>query len=227
MRSRKNSKRGKILVISGCAGSGKGTVIKEIMKMSDKFAYSVSMTTRAPRPEDKEGESYIFVSKEKFREEIEKGSFLEYAEYCGNYYGTPKSFLYDKISKGFTVILEIDTVGAQSVIDLIPKKDRMTIFLSAPNFASLKSRLVGRGTETPEVIERRMETARSETRKCGIYDHVVINDDGRITDAAELIFALWKQKVLREPMTEAEKEKYSDILPDDNNEFIEKFFSIQ
>ena len=151
-------KKGLLVIISGPAGSGKGTVIKELMNGSDEFVYSVSATTRAPRSGDVEGETYYFVDRRGFEDMIARGDMLEYAEYVGNYYGTPRKPVERALSEGKNVILEIETVGALNVKSKMP--EAVAIMLLPPSGKALRERLVGRGTETAEIIEKRMETAR-------------------------------------------------------------------
>lgn len=178
-------KRGLLIIISGPAGSGKGTVIAELMKNSEDFVYSVSATTRKPRPTDVEGVSYYFVSREEFEKKIERGEMLEYAEYVGNYYGTPRIPVEKSLEAGKNVILEIETQGALKVKASAP--DAVAIMLLPPDGKTLRARLEGRGTEVPEIIERRMQTARNEVASLEKYDYVVINVNNAPEKAAEQI----------------------------------------
>ena len=191
-------KKGLLVIISGPAGSGKGTVIKELMNGSDEFVYSVSATTRAPRSGDVEGETYYFVDRRGFEDMIARGDMLEYAEYVGNYYGTPRKPVERALSEGKNVILEIETVGALNVKSKMP--EAVAIMLLPPSGKALRERLVGRGTETAEIIEKRMETARREVGRLDGYDYVVINRDNAQNQAAQeirTIIEAEKQRVFR------------------------------
>ena len=165
---------GILVVISGFAGTGKGSVVKGLMERYDRYALSVSMTTRAPRPGEQEGISYFFVSKERFEEEIANQGLVEYASYCDNYYGTPKKYVQDRLAEGKDVILEIEIQGALKIKEQFPSA--LLLFLMPPSAAELKKRLVGRGTETPDVVEKRMRRAAEEAEGIEQYDYIVIND---------------------------------------------------
>jgi len=178
-------KKGLLIIVSGPAGSGKGTVLSKLMAGCDEYVYSVSATTRKPRETDIEGVTYSFITREQFEEKIARGEMLEYAEYVGNYYGTPKAPVEAALESGKNVVLEIETKGAEQVMKNAP--DALSIMILPPNGKTLRERLEGRGTETPDVIERRMETARGEVKKLPLYDYVVINNDGAADEAAELI----------------------------------------
>ena len=175
---------GILLTISGAAGTGKGTVIHEIMKMSPDFAYSVSATTRAPRPGEIDGVNYHFVSRERFEEMIVGGELIEYTQYCGNYYGTPVSEL-EKLKKGLNLILEIEVEGASNIKRLYP--DSVAVFITAPDFRILRERLVGRGTNTPDDIENRLKRALAEYGFAETFDYAVVNENGCPDAAAEAI----------------------------------------
>lgn len=172
--------RGILTVVSGFAGAGKGTIMKELIKNYDCYALSVSATSRQPRPGEEEGVSYFFKTREQFEEMIRKDELLEHAEYVGNYYGTPKDFVSRKLDEGRDVILEIEIQGAMQIKKKYP--DTLLIFVMPPSAAELKQRLIGRGTETPEVIEKRLRRAVQESQGIEGYDYIVINDDiGRCT----------------------------------------------
>ncbi|MCR5209110.1 MAG: guanylate kinase [Lachnospiraceae bacterium] len=168
-------RQGALVVISGFAGAGKGTLVKELMKRYDNYALSVSMTTRSPRPGEKEGESYFFVTKEQFEKTIEENGFIEYAQYVGNYYGTPRAYVEEQMRSGKDVILEIEIQGAHKVKALYP--DAILIFVTPPSARILKERLTGRGTETAEVIKKRMDRAAQESEGIEDYDYIAVNDD--------------------------------------------------
>lgn len=169
------SERGLLIVLSGPSGVGKGTVRKAIFERDDnKFEYSVSMTTRPMRKGEVDGVDYYFRTKEEFEAMIEAGEMLEYAEYVGNYYGTPLTYVNKTLDEGKDVFLEIEVQGAQQVKEKVP--DGVFIFLTPPDLAELKARIVGRGTDSPEVIEERMRVARQEIEMMALYDYAVVND---------------------------------------------------
>ena len=170
------SERGLLIVFSGPSGVGKGTVSQEIFSTPDhKFEYSVSMTTRAQRPGEVDGKDYFFRSREEFEELIRKGQMLEYAEYVGNYYGTPLTYVNETLDKGIDVFLEIEVQGALQVKKKVP--DAVFIFLTPPDLNELQERLVGRGTDSEEVIAQRIERAREEIALMSEYDYAIVNDE--------------------------------------------------
>ena len=174
-------REGILVVISGFAGAGKGTVVKGLLEKYDGYRLSVSMTTRSPRPGEEEGKAYFFVSREKFEETIAANGLIEHAVYCDNYYGTPRAYVEEQLKAGFDVILEIEIQGALKIRELYP--DALLLFVTPPSAEELKNRLTGRGTETPEVIEKRMARAAREAEGMDRYDHIVIND--RIEECIE------------------------------------------
>lgn len=180
-----NKKRGTLLVVSGPAGSGKGTVLGILLQNAEKYVYSVSATTRSPRPGEVDGKHYFFLTKEKFLSLVASDSFLEHAEYVGNYYGTLRSFVEEKLEEGKNVILEIEVQGALQIREKMP--EAILIFLCPPDYATLESRLRGRGTETDEVIKKRLATALEEIQIAAGYDYLVVNEDGRSADCAAQI----------------------------------------
>ena len=170
------SERGLLIVFSGPSGVGKGTVRQEIFSTPDhKFEYSVSMTTRAQRPGEVDGKDYFFRSREEFEELIRNGQMLEYAEYVGNYYGTPLTYVNETLDKGIDVFLEIEVQGALQVKNKVP--DAVFIFLTPPDLNELQERLVGRGTDSEEVIAQRIERAREEIALMSEYDYAIVNDE--------------------------------------------------
>jgi guanylate kinase len=166
---------GLVIVISGPSGAGKGTICKEIVKRKKDLIISVSATTRSPRKKEIEGKNYYFYTEETFKEKIEKNDFLEYAKVYGNYYGTPKSKVIEEIKKGKNVILEIDIQGALQIKESYPKG--IFIFVMPPSMEELKNRITSRGTDSKEVILKRMECAYHELNYAFKYDYVIINDD--------------------------------------------------
>lgn len=178
-------KEGLKIVISGPSGSGKGTIVKELIK-AEAFTLSISATTRAPRQGEEEGTHYFFKTKEEFCKMIEKEQLLEYAVFCDNYYGTPKSFIEESIKSGKDVILEIEVQGAAQVKATYP--DAVFVFVIPPSLEELERRLIGRNTETSEIIEKRLKRAKEELYLYEEYDYVIINDD--VTRAAASIFQI-------------------------------------
>lgn len=181
-------KKGKIILLSGPSGSGKGTIVNEFKKMyEDKIYLSVSATTRSPREGEIDGVSYYFISKEDFKQRIKENRMLEYAEFCGNFYGTPAEPVLVSLEEGKNAILEIEVQGAYQVKENYPEA-RM-IFVVPPSAAVLRDRLVGRGTETAEVIKKRLFTAVSEIEKAFNYDYILVNDDlnEAVKELAEVI----------------------------------------
>lgn len=177
------SERGLLIVFSGPSGVGKGTVRQEIFSTPDhKFEYSVSMTTRPQRPGEVDGVDYFFRSREEFEDLIRQGQMLEYAEYVGNYYGTPLSYVNETLDKGIDVFLEIE-VQALQVKKKVP--DGVFIFLTPPDLDELQDRLVGRGTDSQEVIAQRIERAKEEIALMREYDYAVVNDEVKV--AAERV----------------------------------------
>ncbi|CAH0418448.1 guanylate kinase [Periweissella ghanensis] len=169
-------KRGMLIVLSGPSGVGKGTVRKAIFEQGDNdFVYSVSMTTRQPREGEVNGEDYYFVTKAEFEAEIANGGMLEYAQYVDNYYGTPLKYINQTLDEGYDVFLEIEVQGAMQVREKMP--DGVYIFLTPPDLKELKNRLVGRGTDSIEVIDKRIETAITEIKMMQNYDYAVVNDE--------------------------------------------------
>lgn len=168
--------RGRLYIFSGPAGVGKGTVLKLVLERLSGIKYSVSCTTRAPRPGlDKEGETYYFVSEEEFRRRIAAGDFLEYAEVHGHLYGTRRDIVEQALNEGNDVVLEIDVQGAFIVKEKMP--EALLIFVKPPSMEELRRRLAGRGSETIDELELRLKNAESEIACAERYDYVIVNDD--------------------------------------------------
>lgn len=185
------SAQGLLIVVSGPAGSGKGTVLKRVFdskRHGKQFAYSVSATTRAPRPGEVDGVNYHYLTREDFEARIARGDLLEYTEYCGNYYGTLKSETEAVLESGRNLILEIEVEGAMNVKRQYP--DAVAILLLPPSFAVQEARLRGRGTETEEKILARLSRTHEELALAENYDYVIYNHDGKIGAAVEDIFAI-------------------------------------
>lgn len=168
-------KRGILTVVSGFSGAGKGTLMKELLANYDNYALSISATTRKPREGEVDGREYFFKTVEEFEKMIEEEALIEHACYVGNHYGTPKAYVEKQLEEGKDVILEIEIQGALKMKKRFP--DTLLLFVSPPSAQELKNRLVGRGTETPEVIEERLKRACEESMGIEAYDYFVINDD--------------------------------------------------
>ncbi len=167
------NKSGLLVVVSGPSGCGKGTVLKQLIENDEHVFYSVSATTRSPRVGEVDGVHYYFISKEQFEEKIASGGMLEYASYVGNYYGTPKQAVEEKCAAGYDVILEIEVQGAMQLREKCP--DAVFVFIIPPSMEELEHRLVNRQTETQEVIQNRLNTARTELKFAPKYDYIVVN----------------------------------------------------
>jgi guanylate kinase len=179
--------KGLLIVLSGPSGVGKGTVRKEIFSQPNtKFEYSISMTTRSPREGEINGVDYFFKTREEFEQLIEQGKLLEYAEFVGNYYGTPVDYVRETLDQGKDVFLEIEVQGARQVREKFP--DGLFIFLMPPSLSELKNRIVTRGTESEDIINNRMSVAKEEIEMMNLYDYVVEND--QIEKACERINAI-------------------------------------
>ena len=165
---------GKLIVISGPSGVGKSTVVAQVMSMNKNLQFSVSATTRPMRPTDVEGETYYFVDRPTFEKMIEEQQFFEYAEFVGNYYGTPIAPIDAALAEGKDVLLDVEPVGALNIKKRRP--DAVLIFLAAPSFAELERRLTGRGDTAPDVIKGRLERAKWDYSQAPNYDYLVVND---------------------------------------------------
>ncbi|MCF0142530.1 MAG: guanylate kinase [Parasporobacterium sp.] len=169
------NKTGKLVIISGFAGAGKGTIVKGLLKnYPEQYAISVSATTRAPREGERDGIEYFFISEDEFVQWIENEKLLEYARYVNNYYGTPRDWVMEQMQSGKNVILEIEQQGAFQVAEKY--KDALLIFVVAPSFEEVRNRLVGRGTETEEQINQRLKRAHEELADADKYNFVIVND---------------------------------------------------
>ncbi|MBE6844983.1 MAG: guanylate kinase [Ruminococcus sp.] len=172
--------KGRMIVVSAPSGCGKGTILAEILK-DDSFFYSVSATTRAPRVGEEDGVNYHFISNDEFEKLIAEDGMLEYAKYCDNYYGTPKKILEEKMNEGINVILEIEVQGAMKVREICP--DALFIFIVPPTISELERRLRKRGTESDDVIAKRVSEAAGEIQKAVNYDYILVN--AALEDAVE------------------------------------------
>lgn len=187
------SRRGTLFVVSAPSGTGKDTVVRELLAKHPELGFSVSATTRKPRPGEQEGVDYYFVSPERFSEMIERNEFLEYAEYTSASYGTPAGPVDEALDAGRDMILVIEMTGARWV--QVKRPDAVLIFLVPPSFEELERRLRGRGTETEEQIEARMKKARTEVAQMGGYDYIVINDE--LSDAVADVEAIVRAERLK------------------------------
>ena len=186
---------GKLIVISGPSGAGKGTIVQALLELykinNSKVHLSISATSRSPREGEIDGVNYYFISENEFLEKIKEGEFLEYNQYgTGKYYGTLKSHVFEYLNNDYDVILEIDINGYKQVISNYP--DAIGIFVAPPSLEVLEQRLRDRGTETEENIKKRLETAKSEMENKEIYPHIVINEDGKVLDAAVEVYNIIK-----------------------------------
>ena len=169
------SNKGILTVVSGFSGAGKGTIMKRLMEKYDNYALSVSATTRAPRPGEEEGREYFFRTVEEFEKMIAKEQLIEYAKYVDNYYGTPRAYVEEQLEAGKDVILEIEIQGAMKIKEQFPES--LLLFVTPPSAEELQKRLVGRGTETADVIAQRLARAYEESEGMDAYDYIVVNDD--------------------------------------------------
>ncbi|MGW9774502.1 guanylate kinase [Staphylococcus sp. 093350072-1] len=195
-----DNEKGLLIVLSGPSGVGKGTVRKEIFDdPTTSYKYSISMTTRQMREGEVNGVDYFFKTKEEFEALIQEDQFIEYAEYVGNYYGTPVQYVKDTMAEGHDVFLEIEVEGAKQVRKKFP--DALFIFLAPPSLDRLKERLIGRGTETDEKIQSRVNEARKEVEMMNLYDYVVVNDEVHL--AKERIQSIVEAEHLKRERVEA------------------------
>ena len=186
-------KKGRLIVISGPSGVGKGTVVKGLMNQDQNVKLSVSATTRGIRPSETHGVQYYFISKEEFEKKIGEGAFLEHAVYANNYYGTPEAPVDRMLEEGFDVVLEIEVQGGLQIMEKRP--DAISIFIAAPSFEALEARLLGRGDTAEDLIQRRLRIAREEYLVAPRYQYVVINDV--VEDAVHDVAAILRADALR------------------------------
>jgi guanylate kinase len=199
-------RKGLLFIVSGPAGSGKGTVVNELITKHPGLTLSISATTRQPRPGEVDGVHYHFISKEEFEQRIKDGKMLEYATYSGNYYGTPQKEVEEAMSEGKDVILEIEVAGAMQIKEKI--KDSVAIMLTPPSKQVLEARLRGRGTETEDVIKWRLERAKEELLLMPQYDYSVINEDNKSDECAEMIYTIIKAEHQKTIYTKQITEKF-------------------
>jgi guanylate kinase len=176
---------GNLIVISGPSGVGKSTLVNRVRQELPDLQFSISCTTRSPRPGEMHGREYYFLDREEFLASIEKNGFIEYAMYVNNYYGTPRSYVEEKLSQNQSVILEIEVQGALSIKEQYP--DAILIFITAPSVAELKDRLTNRGTEAEDVIRARMQTAVKESGYIDQYEYIVCNENGKVEECVDQI----------------------------------------
>ena len=210
----KSKNTGQIIVISAPSGAGKGTIIKKLLENNSKDRWlSVSATSRKPRTGEKEGVNYYFITEDEFKNKIKEEYFLEYTNYAGNYYGTPREYIREKINKGIDVILEIEIEGATNIKKLIP--EALFIFIMPPSLKELVKRLKGRGTETNDKIIKRFNAAYREVNEVTKYNYVVVNDE--IENAVEKIEAIIKAEKCRVDRIE---EVYLDTKEEEIHELL-------
>lgn len=195
-----------MVIISGPSGVGKGTIRKALFEIPDNnFCYSVSMTTRKPREGEVDGQDYFFVSKEEFEKRIKENGFLEYADFVGEYYGTPIDYIEQQMDAGKEVIVEIEVQGALQIHEQIP--EAVFIFIVPPSKQALIDRLKNRGTDTPEIIKKRIEKAEREYSLAYKYDYIVVNDE--VHNAADRIYAIIRAEHAK---TERSIHKYYKLM---------------
>ena len=188
------NQKGLLVIISGPAGSGKGTIVSRLRELAP-FDFSVSATTRSPRPGEQHGVHYYFVDKADFENKIKEGEMLEYAQYVGNYYGTPRKPVEDALSAGKNIILDIEVKGALQIKEKMP--EAIMIYVLPPDYETLLARIRGRGPETEEVIQKRMNEAKNEIKTFPKYDYVVINRDGGVDRAAQDVLSILHAEKMR------------------------------
>ena len=196
------STRGTLFVVSSPSGGGKGTLIRRVLECVDNLSYSVSYTTRGPRPNEQNGREYFFVDRATFDEMVASGEFLEWACVHGNFYGTSRRQIAEQTGAGIDIVLEVDVQGAASVRQLL--MDSVSVFILPPSFEVLRQRLCARGTDTPESLELRLRNAPAELRQYSSFDYVIINDEieRAVGQLASIIYAERARCVRQEPVVE-------------------------
>lgn len=197
--------KGGVFVVSGPSGSGKDTVLKGLFAENPDILFSISSITRAMRPDEREGEKYNFISREHFEEMIKNDLLLEHNVFVGNYYGTPRIPVEKAVSEGRDIIIEVDVNGAAQIRKKLP--EAVTVFIMPPSFEELKRRLVGRGTESEELIEKRLRSALDEIRRAEEYDYIIVNDDAAA--ASQSLMSVIKACRLK---TERQKNIINEVL---------------
>lgn len=197
--------KGGVFVVSGPSGSGKDTVLKGLFAENPDILFSISSITRAMRPGEREGEKYNFISREHFEEMIKNDLLLEHNVFVGNYYGTPRIPVEKAVSEGRDIIIEVDVNGAAQIRKKLP--EAVTVFIMPPSFEELKRRLVGRGTESEELIEKRLRSALDEIRRAEEYDYIIVNDDAAA--ASQSLMSVIKSCRLK---TERQKNIINEVL---------------
>ncbi len=200
-------KPGLLIVLSGPAGVGKDSIVRKMMSLSDCVVLSISATSRTPRPAETEGVNYFFKTREQFEEMIKNDQLVEWVEYCGNYYGTPREFVCSEIEKGHIVILEIEVEGALNVRKLFP--ECVLSFILPPDFSELEKRLRGRGTETEESIINRLKRAKEEFQYIDQYDYIILNDN--VEAAAQRFVNIVESEQMRTSRNSELIEKFKEI----------------
>ena len=187
--------RGILVVVSGFSGAGKGTVMHRLLEKYENYALSVSVTTRAPRPGEEDGREYFFRTREEFEKLIREDALIEYAQYVENYYGTPRSYVEEKLEEGKDVILEIEIQGAQKIKEKIP--EAILVFVTPPSMEELKSRLIGRGTETMDVIKGRLQRAAQESEGMDQYEYLLVNEKDKVEECVDRLHQIIQNEHLR------------------------------
>lgn len=185
--------KGKLFVIAGASGVGKGTLLERFLQQNEDVNLSISYTTRLPRPNEKEGVNYFYITSEKFKQAIDNNEFLEWAMYSGNYYGTKSEYVYKTLNSGKSLFLEIDVKGALQVIKKF--EDIVSVFILPPSLDDLKSRLINRGTETSEIIQKRLDIANEEIKMLEKFKYKIVNDN--IDDAVALLQKIYDTESLK------------------------------